>query len=85
MADLKEAIPARAPDETSSDEVPTGHLVDYISGYIVKATPEEVEAVQIFARRLVDDFGYPKEVITTRPQFRVRPRPSVERIRGYGC
>lgn len=76
-------MPTYIPDQLSSDEVPTGHIVDYISGRTIKATPEEVEAVQIFARRLVDDFGYPKEVITTRPQFRVRPRPSAGRARGY--
>ncbi len=32
---------------------------------------------------LIEDFGYPKDVITTRPQFRVRPRPSEARERGY--
>ena len=49
MADLEESLPACAPDEASGDEIPTGHVVDYISGKTVKATPEEVEAVQIFA------------------------------------
>lgn len=58
-------------------------LIDYISGKQVRATPEEVEAVQVFARRLVDELGYPKEVIQTRPQFRVRARPSGATSRGY--
>jgi type I restriction enzyme M protein len=38
-----------------------------------------VDAVQVFARRLVEDFGYPKGHIITRPQYRVRRRPSEEK------
>jgi len=53
-------------------------VVDYISGQTLKATPEEVEAVQVFARRLVEDYAYPKPHLQTRPQFRVRKRPSDE-------
>ena len=83
MADLQEKNANHTKDETGHEDIPAGHIVDYISGKLVKATPEEVEAVQVFAQRLVEDFGYPKEVITTRPQFRVRPRPSAERTRGY--
>lgn len=56
---------------------------DYISGVPVRATPEEFEAVQVFARRLVDDLGYPKDIITTRPQFRVRARPSGPASKGF--
>lgn len=52
------------------------HVEDFISGVLVRATPEEVEAVQIMARRLVEDLGYPKTHIQTRPQFRVRRSPS---------
>lgn len=63
-------------DAKTPDAVSTGYITDYISGVQVKATPEEVEAVQVFARRLVEDFGYPKSCITTRPQYRVRLRPS---------
>lgn len=58
-------------------------IYDYISGTPVRATPEEIEAVQVFARRLVDELGYPKEIITTRPQFRVRARPSEPSAKGY--
>ena len=42
----------------------------------MRATPEEVEAVQIFSKILVEDYGYPKEYIQTRPQYRVKVRPS---------
>ena len=51
-------------------------IIDYISGVEVKAGPEEVEAVQVFSRQLVEDYGYPKEFIQTRPQYRVKVRPS---------
>lgn len=53
-----------------------GYIRDYISGQEVKATPEEIDAVQILAKQLVEDYNYPKECIQTRPQFRVRVRPS---------
>lgn len=71
------------PEDDRIAEVPAGFLVDFITQQHVRATPEETEAVQVFAQRLVEDFGYPKKVITTRPQFRVRPRPSATRTRGY--
>lgn len=57
-------------------ETKDGYIIDFISGQEVKATPEEIEAVQVFARQLVEDYGYPKEHIQTRPQFRVKVRPS---------
>lgn len=57
-------------------------LVDYISGERVRATPEEIDAVQVFARRLVADHGYPKGHIRTHPQHRVRRAPS-DRRRTY--
>lgn len=56
-----------------------GFIPDYVSGEPVRATPEELEAVQVFARRLVEDYGYPKDHVQTRPQFRVRKRPSDDR------
>lgn len=55
-----------------------GYIRDYVSNLPVKVTPEEIEAVQVFARRLVEDYGYPRDNIQTRPQFRVRVRPSDE-------
>jgi len=62
--------------------IETGKIKDFISEEWVEATPEEVEAVQVFARRLVEDYGYSKKQIQTHPQFRVRKRPSDE-IREY--
>lgn len=51
-------------------------IIDYISGIELNATPEEVDAVQVFSRQLVEDYGYKKQQIQTRPQFRVKVRPS---------
>jgi type I restriction enzyme M protein len=51
-------------------------IIDYISGAEVNATPEEAEAVQVFSKQLVEDYGYPKEHIQTHPQYRVKLRPS---------
>jgi type I restriction enzyme M protein len=53
-----------------------GTLTDYISGITIKDTPEEVDAVQPFSRQLVEDYGYSKDQIQTRPQYRVKARPS---------
>ncbi len=55
-----------------------GFVSDYITGTQVRATAEEIDAVQVFARRLVEDYGYTKSQIQTRPQYRVRVRPSNE-------
>lgn len=57
-------------------ETKDGYIIDFISGQEVKATPEEIEAVQVFAKQLVEDYGYPKSHIQTRPQFRVKVRLS---------
>ena len=51
-------------------------IVDFISGKEIMATPEEVDAVQVFSRQLVEDYGYLKSQITTRPQYRVKTSPS---------
>ena len=51
-------------------------IIDYISNQEIKGTPEEVEAVQPFSEQLVKTYRYPKEHIKTRPQFRVKSRPS---------
>lgn len=53
-----------------------GYTIDFISGQEVKATPEEVDAVQVFAKQLVEDYEYHKNHIQTRPQYRVKQRPS---------
>lgn len=60
----------------TADGMPAGSLKDYISGTVVRATPEERDAVQVFARRLVEDFEYPVSHVQTHPQYRVRIRPS---------
>ena len=68
-----------ASEVTASTTAPTtgvGFVRDYITDAPVRATPEEVESVQIFAKRLVEDYGYSRGQIQTRPQFRVRKRPS---------
>ena len=67
-----------SPQNIEPNKCKTGYVIDYISGQEVKATPEEVEAVQIFSQRLVEDYGYDKKQIQTHPQFRVRKRPSDE-------
>ena len=51
-------------------------IIDYISGLEIKGTPEEIEATQVFSKQLVEDYGYPKSHIQTRPQYRVKVRPS---------
>ena len=56
--------------------IPEGLIKDYISGEYVKATPEEVNAVQVYSKILVTDYGYKKDQIQTRPQFRVKASPS---------
>ena len=63
-------------------ELKDGYIEDFISGTPVRATPEEVEAVQVFSKMLVEDYGYPKELVQTRPQWRVRVRPS-DTAKGY--
>lgn len=52
------------------------YITDFISGLEVKAGPEEVQAVQVFSKKIVDDYGYEKEQIQTHPQFRVKTAPS---------
>ena len=57
-------------------ELKDGYIEDFISGTPVRATPEEVDAGQVFSEMLVKDYGYPKDLIQTRPQWRVKIRPS---------
>lgn len=58
-----------------------GKITDYISGLEVKATPEEVNAVQVFSKILVEDYHYPKECIQTHPQYRLKSSPSDTRYK----
>lgn len=52
------------------------YITDYVSGQRIKAGPEEVEAVQIFSRRLIEEYGYDRLQVRTRPQFRIKESPS---------
>lgn len=60
-----------------------GYIFDFISGQEIKSTPEEVEATQVFSRRLVEEYEYNKENIQTRPQYFVRRTPSDETKREW--
>lgn len=51
-------------------------ITDFISGINVPATPEEVNATQPISKILFEDYGYPKDKIITRPQYRVKQSPS---------
>jgi len=61
---------------TEVETIKRGTIRDYVSGKMVQATPEELEAVQVMSRRLVEDFGYPISHLRTRPQWRVATSPS---------
>lgn len=56
--------------------MPHEKLIDYVSGQEVPATPEEKYATQPFSKMLVEDYGYDKSMIVTRPQFRIKRNPS---------
>jgi type I restriction enzyme M protein len=58
------------------ETIKRGTIRDYLSGKMVQATPEELEAVQVMSRRLVEDFGYPISHLRTRPHWRVATSPS---------
>lgn len=62
--------------EKQIQQIKDGYIFDYISGVQVKASPEEVDATQVFSRILVEDYGYSKKQIQTHPQFHVKVRPS---------
>ncbi|MDR2745462.1 MAG: N-6 DNA methylase [Desulfovibrio sp.] len=76
MSSSKQRHHAESTHDGFAYELKDGYLVDFISGRPVKDGPEEREAVQVFSRMLVEDYGYPKESIQTRPQYRVKARPS---------
>lgn len=65
-------------DYMSETKIKDGYITDYISGQIIKATPEEVEATQVFSQKLVEEYEYDKSQIQTRPQYFVRKTPSDE-------
>ena len=51
-------------------------IIDYVTGLEVCATPEEVASTQVYSKILVEDYGYPKKMLQTRPQYRVKSSPS---------
>ena len=68
----------------STEKVPKdGYIFDFISGKEIKATPEELQATQVFSKRLFDEYEYPIEVIQTRPQYFVRRTPSGKTKKDY--
>lgn len=79
MSGTEEAVTVAVVEEESAEGTRSGYIRDYVSGVEVRATPEEVDAVQVFARRLVEDLGYKREQLQSRPQFRVRRAPSDEK------
>ena len=79
MGDSRVGIPVREGGEEvnspkrDEDEIPPvgqnpSRVQDVISGQMVPGTPEEIGAVQPFARQLVQDYNYPVAHIRTRPQ-----------------
>ena len=52
-------------------------VIDYITGKpVVKDYKEHRDAVNVFAKKLVEELGYSKEQIQTVPQFTTRANPS---------
>lgn len=63
-------------DVNAVKELGNGYIIDFISNEPVKATPEEVNAVQVYSKMLVADYNYNRNQIQTHPQFRVKASPS---------
>jgi len=76
LPDTETQEPAPLIGEESERE---GYISDFISGKLVRDTPEEREAVQVFSMALFNDYAYPRDHIQTRPQYRVKARPSDRR------
>lgn len=68
---------------TNKKEIKDGYILDFISEIEIKATPEEVEATQVFSKRLIDEYEFNKSDIQTRPQYFVRKSPSDEAKKEY--
>src|SRR5688572_20791729 len=73
ISEIDDDLPAPFIGEDTEKE---GYISDFISGKPVRDTPEERDAVQVFSMALVNDYGYPRNHIQTRPQYRVKSRPS---------
>lgn len=46
-------------------------IIDFISGQVVRAGPQELDAVQVFSQRLVQEYGYSRQQCQTRPRFHI--------------
>lgn len=62
----------------------TRQIEDYISGKLVRETAEE-RVTQMVSRWLVEEMGYSKTQIKTRPQWRVPKSPGAARSAGWPC
>lgn len=62
----------------------TRQVEDYISGRLVRDTAEE-RVTQLVSRWLVEEMGYAKGQIKTRPQWRVPRSPGAARGAGWPC
>lgn len=71
--------PAEISQQDLEDIASGKKLIDFVSGWVIQATPEEAETTQPTSMQLVEDYGYPKDHIRTRPQHRVKSRPSDSR------
>ena len=74
-AEQSRAEQSRA-EQSRAEQSRAEQIQDYITGKLVHAKPEEIDAVQPFSKKLVEDYGYPKSHIKTHPQFKVKRRPS---------
>lgn len=75
-----------------TEQPPRPTVVDYVSGQVVPAGDEEVNATQALSRILIDTLGWPRDQIRTRPQWSVPSTPSEatkrelgRSFRGYPC
>lgn len=68
---------------TVDKKLKDGYILDFVSGLEIKATPEEIEATQVFSKRLIEEYEFSKENLQTRPQYFVRKTPSDEAKKEY--
>lgn len=70
-------MPEKEFKPTEEVEAKEGYVRDYITNELVRTgVREHKEAVNVFAKKLVEDLGYSKNQIQTIPQFRVKTSPS---------
>ncbi len=70
-------MPEKEFKPTEELEAKEGYVKDFITNQLVKTVVKEhKDAVNVFANKLFEDLGYPKNQIQTIPQFRVKTSPS---------